>query len=268
MTKEVQTAEENDAIDVEAADKLQRQYERRDRRKRQKSERLLPTPLTTHQKILFALGVVFVLNMLTAYFLGGNQTTAVRRMLSSESPRWIASSLAEFYTLFVLFIPLLFIYQLLIYFSNWSLSAYERWKKKMLFLLAKLFAWLSFGVFIAGLAAVYLSFMAYALNISIYAANFRLDSSQPTLVTTQLIERIPSRSLKTPATLVLNDWRDKNPSATVRMYASQAVFDINDRTVTFYLRQGAFGWPYAVEKSFAESYLNSQSVSKSVEKSN
>jgi hypothetical protein len=268
MTKEVQITEENDQTDFEAADKLQQKYEQRERRKKAKSERLPPTPLTWQQKVLFALGVIFVLTMLIAYLLGSNQTTAVRRMLSSDSPQWIASSLAELYILLVLFVPLLCVYQLLIYFSNWSLSAYERWKKNVLFQLAKLFEWLSSGVFIAGRAAVYLAFMTYALNTSIYAMNFRLDGSQPTLVSTQLIERIPSRSLKTPATLVLKDWRDKNPSATVRTYASQDVFDIQDRTVTFYLRQGAFGWPYAVEKSFAQSYLNSQSVTKAVEKPN
>jgi hypothetical protein len=261
MTQEISATEENDAAAFEAADNLQRKFARRERSKQKKEKRLQPTPLTTRQKFLYVLGAVLVLNMLSAYILGGNQTTAVQRLLSSDATRW-NTSLAYLPYLLFLVLPIICIYQLFVYFSNWSLSAYEKWKRGSLLLLARIFAFLSFGVFIAATSAAYLSATAYFLNISVYALNFRLDNSSPMLVSSQLIDRIPSSSYKIPATLILKDWRTSDTNTKVKIGDSQDVFEIQGKTVTFYLREGAFDWPYAVEKSFALNYLRSQPVQK------
>lgn len=100
-----------------------------------------------------------------------------------------------------------------------------------------------------GFATLYVLYIYFVGATIASAMNFRLDTSSPQKVTTTLIERVPrSPGSKLPTRLKLVDWRSPSVSKHVVVDGYPSVFDINGNEVTFHVREGAFGWPYAIER--------------------
>ncbi len=201
------------------------------------------------ERLLRVLGVAGLIILPFAYLLAGNQTTPAFRMLNPSILQWLPVG-----AILTSAILLICLYQLLTYFGNWSNDAYKKRKTPFLKTISFVFHVVATGFLAMGFMGVGILFATWFFVLIVNAMNFRLDESQPVQITTRLIERIPSSSLKRADTLKLADWKISSAAKPISVEGIAQIFDINGNSVTFYLREGAFGWPYAIEKSFAIQY--------------
>jgi hypothetical protein len=257
MMKETEYSKNDDSSAFIDAEKREQIAARRTNRSKSKKTTHIAANYSWQQKLLGGLGGAFVISLILMYLVAGNQTTPVFRMLKFGISRYEPFDI-PWETLLLLSLPLICIFQLLTYFGQWSSEICEKWKKAIFDKLAFAFHLIAAICLVTGLAGIYLMFMvAFWLKI-LDAMNFRLDDSQPIQIRTQLIERIPSRSFKIAATLKLVDWNTQSSVKPVSVGDSSKVFEIKGDVVTFYMRKGAFGWAYAIDKQYAQALVSKQ----------
>ena len=202
-------------------------------------------------RVWIGMVAVHLLLMPVAWFVGGKQTTPAFAMIG-ESGSPATSGVADVPWGLVLFLGGLCLYQLLSYAVRGLDTLGRRFGVLFHRLSAglKVVAMVSLGIGFSQLYALYI----YAFGGWIMTAmNFRLDTSEPRKVTTVLIERVPrSPGSKLPTRLKLVDWRSPYASKHVVVDGYPSVFDVNGSQVTFHVREGAFGWPYAIEQGFVK----------------
>lgn len=200
-------------------------------------------------RVRFGLVAAHLLLIPIAWLAGGKQTTPAFAMIG-ESWSSATSDAANLPWFPVLFLVALCLYQLLVYAAR-GLDALGRRFGTLFHRLSGGFQVVAMVFLGLGFATLYVLYV-YAFGGSIVAAmNFRLDTSAPRKVTTKLIERVPhSPGSKLPTRLKLVDWRSPSVSKHVVVDGYPSVFDINGNEVTFYVRDGAFGWLYAIERDF------------------
>jgi hypothetical protein len=209
---ETEYSKDDDSSAFIDAEKRELIAARRANRSKSKQTTHIAANYSLQQKLLYGLGGALLVSLLLMYVVAGNQTTPVFRMLNFGISRYEPFDFRWEKPL-LLFLPLIFIYQLLTYFGNWSSEIYEKWKKAIFDKLAFVFHLIAAICLVTGLAGIYLMVMvAFWLKI-LDAMNFRLDDSQPIQIRTQLIERIPSGYFKIPATLKLVDWNTRKRSS-------------------------------------------------------
>lgn len=88
----------------------------------------------------------------------------------------------------------------------------------------------------------------FCAQIIVEGANVHFDSSPPIRVTTQILRIEPSGG-KGGSTLHLAWWGADHPGKVVKARQNRFVFhmDLDTKYVTFYVRRGYFGVPYAAE---------------------
>lgn len=249
MKEETQSSLERDLIDFEQAAKLE---QRRQRRPYFSQSEISPVRRPWQQRVLFGLVATSLLTMLIAWVVAGKQTTPDFSMIGEGwRPRipYISDRLP--YPVWLLL--LLCLYQLVIY-AGRGVDALGRQFGVLFFRIPLAFRLTAEALLGVALVGMYCVFMYFFGMLIMNALNFRLDDSRPTKITTALIENIPSRTWKRPPTLRIADWRSPSTSKYVVVSGYVTVFEIKGNEVTFYLRGGAFGWPYAIEKSFVARY--------------
>lgn len=247
--RDSQSSLERDSVDFESAERPERQRSR-------PSGRRLPLGLkrvhfSLSRRVWIGLVAVHLLIMPIAWIVGGKQTTPTFAMIgevsSSATPG--AAGVPWFP---VLALGALCLYQLLVYAAR-GLDASGRRFGTLFFRLADGIQVVAMALFAIGFAGIYVLFISVFGGTIAFAMNFRLDTSAPRKVTTMLIEQVPrSPGSKLPTRLKLVDWRSASVSKHVVVDGYPSVFDINGNEVTFHVREGAFGWPYAIERDFAE----------------
>jgi hypothetical protein len=205
--------------------------------------------------IWIALIAVLLLTMLIAGIVGGKQTSPTFAMIGNgrlpstpfeATPPWLA----------ILFLGGLCVLQLLIYAERGLESLGRRFGSLFCRAATALHA-VGAAVLVIGPAALYIFSIGWLGMVIVTAMNFRLDTSTPTTVTTTLIERVPRPpGSKLPSRLKLVDWRYPSDSKQVIVTGYASVFEIEERKVTFLVREGAFGWPYAIEQGAKATHGN------------
>jgi hypothetical protein len=189
---------------------------------------------------------VLFLIMLAAWIVGGKQTTPTFAMIGEgrSLPIPFEPKLDWF---LILFLGGLCLLQLLIY-AERGLDWLGRRFGSLFHRAAAAAQTVAGVVLVIGVAVLYVLAVGMYVSKIADALNFRLDTSAPTMVTTTLIERVPnSPGSKLPSRLKLVDWRYPSDSKQVIVFGYASVFQIEGKKVTFMVREGAFGWPYAIE---------------------
>lgn len=235
---------ESDSAEFARAELLQDRWRRLSRR--------LPTdrPSAQHplpMRVWIGLIAILLLIMLIAWIVGGKQTTPTFAMIGEgRSPSTPFEATLPWFL--ILFLGGLCSLQLLIY-AERGLESLGRRFGSLFHRAAAALQAVAVTVLVIGLAALYIFSIGVFGKVIVTAMNFRLDASAPTTVTTTLIERVPSPpGSKLPSRLKLVDWRYPSDSKQVIVTGYASVFEIKKEKVTFLVREGAFGWPYAIER--------------------
>jgi hypothetical protein len=205
------------------------------------------------EKIKFGAVVFFMACAVSALFLGSHLTTP-RYQLIEPQLTWLTFGGGTIgVVLITAFFGILF-FQLFNYFHRWSHRLYEKFGVQIFYILSFCFDAISVVFLFLGLIVLYVIFCLVLLQTTVLGLNVHFDSSKPIQVQTQIIEKRNSGSLKRGFILRMKIWDRQTQNQNPSFHMDQRIFrvDMDYANASFYVRNGAFGWPYAVALDFAE----------------
>lgn len=203
------------------------------------------------QRGLTWLIVIHLIAMMLAWLVAGKQTTPTFSLIRDGSPLGVHHSTGLIETPWPVWtLVALCVFQLMVY-AGRGLAKLGRHFGSMFFRLENVTHWIAAALLVSLVAGLWVVWIWVFGGWIVRGLNYRMDKSTPQKVTTTVIERIPGASgSRLPVSLKLKDWRSSLLPHHVWVTGYPSVFEINGNVATFYVREGAFGMPYAIERSY------------------